>query len=82
MGRRFMILAVFTLASSAMFAGALHRLITSADRGDYYSHIPLIPLVSAYLMYSERKKIFRDPQYSLVPGILLVLAGILDPQSQ
>jgi exosortase len=60
-----------------MFSGALYRLISSAERGDYYSHIPLIPLVTVYLIYTERKRIFGSVEYSYAAGGILVLAGIL-----
>ncbi|GBE04608.1 transmembrane exosortase [bacterium BMS3Abin10] len=41
-----------------------------------YSHIPLIPLISAYLIYSERKKIFSDVENSFFAGSIFIIIGI------
>ena len=53
------------------------RSLMSAGRSDYYSHILLIPFVSAYFFYIERKKILRNTGYSWKAGLPLLAAGLL-----
>jgi exosortase len=52
---------------------------------DTFSHIPLIPLVSAYLIYANRDAIFSHVSFEpvvgssiLVPGIILVIVARLN----
>lgn len=52
---------------------------------DTFSHIPLIPLVSAYLIYANRDVIFSNVSFEpivgssvLVPGIILVIVARLN----
>ncbi|MGC9057394.1 MAG: exosortase/archaeosortase family protein [Candidatus Saccharicenans sp.] len=42
----------------------------------FYTHIPLIPVISALLLYRKRKILFSAPQPALFPGILIALAAI------
>jgi exosortase len=44
-------------------------------RSDTYSHIPLIPVVSFYLIYSERKRILSQPSSGWKIGSLNLLGG-------
>jgi len=55
-------------------------------RSDYYSHFPLIPLISAYLLYQRRKTVFDHTEYEprcglpvAAVGLLLYAAGIWGP---
>ncbi len=64
-----------TLAALALVFEPLRGLITSG-RTDYYSHIVLIPLVSAYFMYTERKGLLGNPSPSLGAGGVLVIVGL------
>ena len=55
-------------------------------RSDYYSHIPLIPLISAYLLYQQRKSLFDGAEYEprwgcpvAAVGLLLYAAGMWGP---
>jgi exosortase len=55
----------------------LIRLVTAlAIENDTYTHIPLIPLVSAVLLYSNRKVIFSRSAERDGFGALLLLAGM------
>jgi exosortase len=42
---------------------------------DYYSHIPLIPAISAYFFFRKRKEIFRGSGSFYLPGLFFVAAG-------
>lgn len=56
--------------------GPVARLANIDGGSDYYSHILLIPFVSAYFLFVERKKIFQGVRYSL-SGIALAAGGLL-----
>lgn len=43
----------------------------------YYTHVVLIPLVSAYLVFTRRREIFENVRYSLVPGGAVAGLGVL-----
>lgn len=42
---------------------------------EYYSHIVLIPMVSFYFLYQDRKKIFGKKAYSFFTGLPLLAIG-------
>jgi exosortase len=46
-------------------------------RNDTYSHIPLIPVVSFFLIYSERDRIFSRPSSGWKIGSLFLLGGVV-----
>ena len=49
----------------------------SSGRSDYYSHILLIPFVSVYFLFVERKPILKDLSYSWAAGVSLAVLGAL-----
>lgn len=53
------------------------RSLMSSGRSDYYSHILLIPFVTAYFLFVERKRILSDTGYSWKIGTPLIAAGLL-----
>lgn len=65
-----------TLAVWMMYT-PLRNLLTSNTQSEYYSHILLIPLVSAYFIYSGRKAIFSTLKHSYSIGIPLIIVGVL-----
>ena len=68
---------VFVTVAGVMFYGPFRDLMKAAMRSDYYSHIVLIPLVSAYLLFIRRKEIFADIEYAVVPGAAVAGVGVL-----
>jgi len=68
---------VFVTVAGVMFYGPFRDLMKAALRSDYYSHIVLIPLVSAYLLFIRRKEIFADIEYAFVPGAAVAGVGVL-----
>jgi len=44
---------------------------------EYYSHIYLIPLVSAYLLYSRRDEIWAEVAFALPMGLPVFALGII-----
>jgi exosortase len=79
---------VSTARSHAAFAGVLvlsvivfwktlHALLIFSLNYESASHIVLIPLVSAYLLWTERRRIFRVVQAAPIRGGVVVLAGVV-----
>jgi hypothetical protein len=69
-------LLFFVLAFLMAYA-PIKALYNSSINSEYYSHIVLIPLVSIYFLYQERKFIFSEQKYSLGAGTPLLLMGTL-----
>lgn len=54
------------------------KLILSDSRIDlYYTHIPIIPLISGFLMLRNRKKYFSDQTTSPLPGIAITVVSVI-----
>ena len=60
-----------------MFYEPLKELTKFSFHSMFYSHIWLIPLVSAFFMFTERKAIFSDLKYSYRGGISLLIIGTI-----
>jgi hypothetical protein len=64
------------LASSAiLFGPSLVKLVQVSMREEHFSHIPRIPVVSAILIWLERKKIFSTVEWNPRRAAALVLSG-------
>ncbi|MEO6992693.1 MAG: exosortase/archaeosortase family protein [Lacunisphaera sp.] len=65
------------LGLAVCFIQPLYQLVKLAFSDDLYSHIPLIPLVSLYLIWTQRSELPRAsaPYRPLAP--LLALAGVI-----
>jgi len=75
--KRTALFLVLVAVAGAMFYGPFREMMRAAMRSDYYSHIVLIPLVSAYLLFIRRKEIFADIEYAFVPGAAVSGVGVL-----
>ena len=75
--RRHTLFALFWLALILLAQASLRRLLSfSLDWGKTeLSYIPLIPLVSAALIYRDRKRIFGDLRTSAVPAMAAFAIG-------
>lgn len=74
------ILIVFALGCVfpvACLWGATRTFIAVALKDSTYSHIPLIPAVTVFLIYAERKEIFASIGWKWSWGTLLVLPGLV-----
>ena len=79
--------ALFLVAAAlaaALSFGPLFTLVRTGRPADYYTHVPLIPVVSAFILFKRRKRFFRDESNSPLLGIValalsagLILADIL-----
>ena len=77
MNRRWFAFIGLTVAAAAAVYQPLWELLSEAGRSDYYSHILLIPIVSAYFLYTDRKKIFVDLAPNALMGGAIMVAGVL-----
>lgn len=55
----------------------VRRVTELALHDDTYTHIPLIPLISLFLIYSDRRSIFSRVTYSWLTGVALVVPGLM-----
>jgi exosortase len=68
----------FIVISAVAFYKPLSAVIRySLASSDSSSHIVLIPIISFFLLYLERQRIFSVTRTSIVPGASLALLGIL-----
>lgn len=75
---------ILCLLPMAFMWGSVRSLLSFILGDETYTHIPLIPIVSFYLIYAERKSIFANTAYAgkigsavVVPGaVCLVLARL------
>jgi len=62
--------------SLLLFWGPLSRLAGFVQKQEQYSHIALIPFVTAYLLYQGRKKVFAEVEYRPRSGVAPLFAAI------
>lgn len=65
-----------TVVGLLIAAPPLFDLLRTTRSREYYSHIPLIAVVSAYLLFRRRREIFRGIASAHPLGIISFLAGI------
>jgi exosortase len=87
--RRWLLFSLWLVGNVAVSWNAVQSLLRYSLGNDDASHILLIPLISACLIYLDRKQIFRQLSYGvaifafpLIPGaIFLFLSSRTDPPS-
>ena len=77
LNRRNVLFLLFCVLAFLMAYPSIKALYYSSSHREYYSHIVLIPLVSIYLIYQNRRGIFSEQKYSLNAGIPLLLVSVL-----
>ncbi|NTV89362.1 MAG: archaeosortase/exosortase family protein, partial [Clostridiales bacterium] len=65
------------LALAVVFRHCLVDLWQLSRTDETYSHMPLIPVVSAYLLFAARTRIASVAQSALLPGVLMIGFGVL-----
>jgi len=68
---------LFNAVFVAVFFGLLRDLMLTSWNSNYYTYIPFIPFISAYLFHEDRQAIFSRKGSSFVPGLLVMGVGIL-----
>lgn len=64
------------LAAVIISIGPLSDLLRNGRPADYYTHIPLIPVISAYVLFRRRMSLFPGERGSPLAGILILGAGL------
>jgi exosortase len=75
--KRNLLFVFLSIGAVWMFYTPLRDLLENAERSEYYSHILLIPLVSGFFFYTDRKGIFSNLKYSHNLGVPLLTVGLL-----
>src|SRR5277367_4788744 len=75
--RRHVYFVAFLLISSLAFYGTLAALVRYSLYNSSSSHIILIPFVSFFLLWAERRTVFSYSAASIGPGIGLAVAGLV-----
>jgi exosortase len=68
-------MAAFVVASLAICWPAISALTAFSFHHEFSSHVLLIPVLSLYLLYMERRVVFREVRSSLALGSALILTG-------
>ena len=66
----------FNILLGAIYHGPLKELITVSFGNELYSHIILIPLVSGYFLFLNRKSLSVEVNYSYVWGLTLMILAM------
>jgi exosortase len=69
--------ALFIALLCIVFYGSLRGLIVLLWSNEIYSHIMVVPFVSAYVFYLGRREILSRAEYSFAAGAAIAIAGIL-----
>jgi exosortase len=75
--KRILLLVFLSIGLIALYYSTITRLARFALSSDAFSYMVLIPFVSVYFLFKERKKIFEKVQYSLPLGIGSIASGLL-----
>jgi exosortase len=67
---------LFSLVSLLVFGRYLEALVSLSIRDDRYSHLLFIPVMSAFLVYLHRGRIFFSPRRCLSLSVPLLAGGI------
>lgn len=68
--------ALLCLLPTIFVWGLLGGLLKLIFEDETYTHIPLIPLVSLYLIYTKRKSIFAKTSYAWTFGSVVIVCGL------
>lgn len=73
---RNILFAVICTVALILNWAAMRNLLSLSLNVDEYSHTIVIPLLTAALIFNERKKIFKDVHYSFGVGIGMIIAAV------
>jgi exosortase len=75
--KRWLAFAIWALLSFLIFARPIYALIQLANRDDTYSYVLLIPFISAWLLYLDRKQPQVKLGFSVRPALLFLIVSLL-----
>jgi exosortase len=73
--RRVVIFFICVAGAVAVSMGPLSELVMNGRPAEYYTHIPLVPAFSAYVLFRRRNRLFRGEPGSPISGITAVALG-------
>jgi exosortase len=68
--------ALFSILSLLLFWAPLGTLVSLSLQDDRYTHVLMIPIISASLVYLQRGRVFANPRYSPSRSAPLLVVGI------
>jgi exosortase len=74
--KRDWLFAAATVTAAVLALPALYELLRPRLRSEYYSHILLVPLVSAYMIYRRRREMFAGTASAHPWGLAAVVVGL------
>jgi exosortase len=74
--RKHIVFAVLSVIAILIFYKPLSALVAYSLGHESASHILLIPVITVYLLYIERKRIFQSTGLSIISGGVVILIGI------
>jgi exosortase len=74
--KRWLIFGVWALVSILVFAKPVSNLIQLANQDESASHILLVPFISAWLLYSERKEQLPASGFALWPALAMFVPSV------
>jgi len=66
----------FSILLLLLFRGSLEALVRLSLQDDRYSHILLIPILSTWLVYIQRRAVFSAVRYCATKSVPILVAGI------
>jgi len=75
--QRLLAFGVWALLSFLIFARPIYALIQLAHKNDTYSYILLIPFITAWLLYLDRKQPQVELRFSARPALLFIIVSLL-----
>jgi exosortase len=60
----------------ALAIGPLLTLVKAGKPADYYSHIPFVPVISAFVLFKRRNSLFDGDPRALLPGLSTMILGL------
>jgi exosortase len=75
MKSRQLAILLITVISAGLCVPMLIDFLNSTSHSEYYSHIPLIPVISGYLFFAGLDSIFLEVRYDVGPGLLTFTVG-------
>jgi exosortase len=73
---RLLVFAVFSIAVVGVFWDSFVELARLSRKEETYSHMPLIPLVSGYLLFVRRRSILATIRNGALFGVIGILLGV------
>ena len=75
--KRTFLLVSMSVGFIVLYSGTIIRLARFSLSSDAFSYMVLIPFVSAFFLFKERKMIFENIRYSLPAGSIILASGLL-----